>query len=268
MSNTSSLPLLRSGRGTSLRCGDDGLVLRRGARETVIPLAAVAEVRADRRSVEVRLKAPAGAEPVVHRVDGVSEAAAAVFAPAVTRLLPSDGETADGAALVTVRDVEAEPPTFREVFRRRLKRYVWGSLLAIVAMCVVVSYAQHPVLIVPVVMTGGIGFFFAGGVLALAPDALRKWTLPRRGITVIADYAHQRQEPNLYLWGDQHGNTRAYFDTSRELRIEISYDPVDPGTVVRADGKGRVLESSLLLAAALVALLMLASFLALPFYEI
>ncbi|MER6960086.1 hypothetical protein [Streptomyces sp. NPDC000618] len=80
------------------------MVLWRSAEEFRIPAEAIAGIRAEARVVEIELLG--GAEPVVYRVEGVSEAGAAAFGQAVGRLLPApdaDAEPVDGLSLVDVR---------------------------------------------------------------------------------------------------------------------------------------------------------------------
>lgn len=271
MSNTSSIPVLRGSRSTVLRVEGEELILRQGSREYGIPLAAVARVHARQRTVEVTLTAPAGTAPASHRIEGVAAAAATAFADAVTSLLPRPAEGAapvDGSTLVTTRTPERESLTPRERFGRNIKRFLWASVLAIVVMCVIASLAQHPIAIIFVVIFGGLGFFFLGALLLIYPEVAELWLLPRRGITVIADYAHGAVGANGYLYGDLNGNTYTYFDTSGRLRIEVSYDPRRPGHAVRADGKGRALKTFLMLVTALTALAFLWGFLSTPFMDL
>ncbi|MFG3507104.1 hypothetical protein ACGF5F_16515 [Streptomyces sp. NPDC047821] len=106
MSTTPSAPILRGSGGAALRHEDDALTLRRGNEEIRIPLQAVRDVVPDRRAVAVELRVPAGGTPVTHRIDGVSEAAADLFAMAVNAALadlPEPDPSFDGAALVTTR---------------------------------------------------------------------------------------------------------------------------------------------------------------------
>ncbi|GLX21996.1 MULTISPECIES: hypothetical protein [Streptomyces] len=262
------IPVLRGGKRTDLRAAEGELVLRRAGREHRIPFEAVALVHAERRAVEVRLRAPEGRAPDVYRIEGVSAVAATAFARAVHSALPPIPEGAaavDGAALVTARPAEREPRTPREELGRRVKWMAWTSLLAVAVMSVVVSFATHPVMMIFVWLTGGVGFPFAAAVVLLLPKAAERWRLPRHGITVTAEYAHSAAEPTLYLYGDLEGYTRTFYDASGRLRLEVSYDPQDPGRVVRADGKGRWLEAVLLSSASAIAALALAAFLATPF---
>ncbi|MCJ0874478.1 hypothetical protein [Streptomyces sp. AP-93] len=98
--------------------------------ETRIPLQAVRRIHAEGSAVAVELTAPAGTTPAVHRVGGVSEAAATFFADAVNATLPERaeeaGETADGSALVTVRAL-TEPEQDR---RTRVLR-LWVKAVAL-----------------------------------------------------------------------------------------------------------------------------------------
>ncbi|MFD6972127.1 hypothetical protein [Streptomyces sp. NPDC059949] len=271
MSITPSPPILRGSRGSDLRVTGEELILRRARQEHRIPFAAVALVHAERRAVEVRLTAPAGTAPTVYRIENVSEAAAGAFARAVSAVLPPAAEGAavvDGSTLVTTHAAERASETPREAFGRRVKRFVWGSVLAVVVMSVVVSVVVHPIMMIFVWILGAVAFPFAGAAVLLTPSVVERRRLPRHGITVIADYAHSAAEPSLYLYGDLDGNTRTYYDTSGSLRIEISFDPGDPGTVVRADGRGRWWQTILLLVTAGIALIALIGFLATPFMDV
>ncbi len=261
MSITPSIPILRGSGDSDLRVTGEELILRRARREHRIPFAAIALVEAEGRAVEVRLTAAAGTAPTVYRIEDVSEAAAGAFAGAVSAVLPPAVEGAaavDGSTLVTTGAAERAPETPAEAFRRRVKRFAVGSVLAVVVMSVVVSVVVHPVMMLFVWLLGGVGFPFAVAVAALTPSAVERWRLPRHGITVMAVHAFSAAEPSLYLYGDLEGNTRTYHDRSGSLSIEISYDPRDPG-------RGRWREAILLLLAGAIALIALLLFLATPF---
>ncbi|GGT58024.1 hypothetical protein GCM10014713_59540 [Streptomyces purpureus] len=45
------------------------------------------------------------------------------------------------------------------------------------------------------------------------PAAIRPWRLPRHGITVTADHAHDAAQPSLYLYSDLGGNTLKFYTT-------------------------------------------------------
>ncbi|MFE2561179.1 hypothetical protein ACFXGT_35250, partial [Streptomyces sp. NPDC059352] len=97
MSTTSPIPVLRGSGGVVLQAEDDDLVLTRGREKTRIPLRAVRRVRTEGRAVAVELTAPPGSTPAVHRIGGVSEAAATMFADAVNALPERADESAEAA---------------------------------------------------------------------------------------------------------------------------------------------------------------------------
>lgn len=283
MSITPSIPVLHGRKGTDLRVADRELVLRRASQEHRIPFAAIARVHAEGRSVEVRLTAPAATAPTVYRVEDVSEAAATAFAQAVNAALPpagaadsaagsgsgSESVVVDGSALVVTRTTEREQETRtpRGAVYRKLKWLVAGSFLAIVAMSVVVVIFADPVNVVFTVLSGGIGFTFTIAAWLLAPEGLRPWRLPRHGITVTADHAHDSAQPWLYLYSDLDGNAWRFLDSSGRHSVEVSYDPRDPGKAVRADGAGRWIPGILPLSSGIVGVLLLIAFLATPFMD-
>lgn len=274
MSITPSLPILHGRKGTDLRVTDQELVLRRAPHEHRIPFAAIARVHAEGRAVEVKLTAPAATTPTVYRVEDVSEAAATAFARAVNAALLPAGAAAgsvvvDGSALVITRTVEREPETRtpREAVYWKLKWLVAGSFLAMIAMSVLVVMFADPVNVVGVVLFGGIGFTFTIAAWLLAPEGLRPWRLPRHGITVTADYAHDSAQPWLYLYSDLDGNRWRFRDSRGRPSVEVSYDPSDPGKAVRADGAGRWIPGILPLSSGILGLVFLVAFLATPFMD-
>ncbi|MFD4131264.1 hypothetical protein [Streptomyces goshikiensis] len=271
MSIKPAIPVLRGRKDTDLRVTDEELVLRQAHQEHHIPFSAIARVHAEQRAVEVRLTAPAGTAPTVYRVEDVSAAAATVFAQSVNAVLaPNASESpasVDGSTLVTTRTATREPETEREALRRRVKWLVAGSVLAIVAMSVLVSVVAHPINIIFVVLCGVPGFTFSISAAFMVPQAVRPWQLPRHGITVTADNAHDAAQPSLYLYSDLDGNTLKYFDTSGRPSIEVSYDPREPAKAVRADGTGRWGPALFPLAAGAAGLLLLVLFFATPFMD-
>ncbi|MCX4782123.1 hypothetical protein [Streptomyces sp. NBC_01264] len=118
------------------------------------------------------------------------------------------------------------------------------------------------------VLSGGVGFTFTIAAWLLAPEGLRPWRLPRHGITVTAEYAHDSAQPWLYLYSDLDGNVWRYLDSSGLPALEVSYDPRDPAKAVRADGTGRWIPGILPLSAGIVGLLLLVAFLATPFMDL
>ncbi|MEU7278925.1 hypothetical protein AB0A69_09140 [Streptomyces sp. NPDC045431] len=196
MSIPSPIPILRGNRGTELRCEGEDLLLRRSDEELRIPFAAIARVRAERRDVTVELTAPAGAEPTAYRVEDVSAAAAAVFADAVTDVLPerpAGEEPVDGSALVTVRSLRAaadgaadgegdeepyeEPPL---VGRAALAP---GVVLAVLSVTVWVA-GGHVGRAIATLLLGSVGAWLGFHACRMLWDAWDSWYLPRYGITV------------------------------------------------------------------------------------
>ncbi|MFH8892903.1 hypothetical protein [Streptomyces sp. NPDC017949] len=182
MSNPPLIPVLRGSRGTLLQFTGDALTWRRGAEEVTIPLQAVARVRLEGRAVTVELLAPAGTAPAEHRVDGVSQAAAALFVPAVTAALPERTEESgavDGSTLVSAY-TEPEPE------RGPLRNEAIGiGVLSVASALVAWILGDLPSAIVAL-MGAPIGF----GITALGAFAwysvFLEWHLPRSGITVQA----------------------------------------------------------------------------------
>lgn len=100
--------MLRGSGGAILRHEDEALTLRRAEQEIRIPLEAVRNVVPNGRTVTVELRVLPGTQAVVHRVEGVSEAAAGLFATmmsAAVAQLPEPDPSLDGAALVTTRSL-------------------------------------------------------------------------------------------------------------------------------------------------------------------
>jgi hypothetical protein len=121
---TPSIPVVQGSGKTFLQYAheDEALLLSRRHDETRIPLAAIARVRAEGRALAVELTTPAGTVPAVHRIDGVSEAAATMFASALNAALPEAAgrdTTADGSALI---ETQTRPVSRRE---RKVRLIKW-----------------------------------------------------------------------------------------------------------------------------------------------
>ncbi|MFE7511345.1 hypothetical protein ACFU8I_08980 [Streptomyces sp. NPDC057540] len=227
---TPSTPVVQGAKKSSLQLEGDALVLRRPHEEALIPLAAVERIRAEGRSVSVELTAPAGSTRYVHRIDGASEAGAAMFAERVNAALPGTpgrDTAADGTALVETR---ALPLTRRA---RKLRRIGWlsgGALGVIVLACVAVAVSGDPATLIALI-PGGLAMTAA---LAVGTNALanwyREWRLVRHGITAFA--AEVPERPGMYLYTDPAGRIRHVFTWAGGIAVKVSYDPVDPGNVV------------------------------------
>ncbi|POX45136.1 hypothetical protein C3489_34825 [Streptomyces sp. Ru71] len=201
------------------------MILRRGDEERHIPLAAIASVRSDGRAVEVRLTAPYGSKPAVHRIEDVSEAAGAAFAESVNGALADvESSAPDGSALVTVRGLEAGGRK-----RRRIRYGVGALILLLIAETVIVSVAGDPELSVPLWLGGlvvaGLGVPAARWLPFDKPD----WRLRKHGVTVVAQYQGFIDGMHVYDYTDLDGKKFAYAHVAfRGEQVEIVYDPHDP----------------------------------------
>ncbi|MFF8377275.1 hypothetical protein ACF07V_14240 [Streptomyces sp. NPDC015661] len=229
MSITPSTPVVEGAKKASLRLDGDAVLLSRPHEEALIPLAAIERIRTEGRSITVELTAPAGTTRYVHRIAGVSEAAAVMFAETVNAALPGTpgrDATADGTALVQTRDLPLSRRT------RKLRRIMWlsaGAFGLLVLSCVLVAVAGEPFAAVAI-MPGGLVLTAA---LAIGANALanwyREWRLIRHGITTFA--AEVPDRPGMYLYTDPAGLIRHVFTWAGGIAVKVCYDPVDPGNV-------------------------------------
>jgi hypothetical protein len=252
MSITPSVPVLRGRKNTALEFDGSALVFRRAANEHRIPLAAVAAVRAERRSVEVTLTAAPGTAPPAHRIEDVGETAARAFAEAVGAALPPVSDrAADGAALVTVRTLDSE--------RARARKRLWGwlgtlaFLLVHGVLGVLTSASDTPELVLVV----GVGAFCTGvfllAGLRVMPFGKPSWRLSKDGVTVIAQYDGYVDGMHIYKFADLTGRPYAYAPRDyRGEQVEVIYDPGDPFNGVEREfllGRGIMLFPMCLLGA-------------------
>ncbi|MFG2296585.1 hypothetical protein [Streptomyces sp. NPDC048603] len=265
MSMTSSIPVLQGKEGTELRSEGDELVLRRPHEELDIPLAAIRWVHAEGRVVAVELTAPAGVESALHRIEGVSRAAARAFADAVNVALPEragDDEGIDGSTLVTTRSLpspdeagEEEEEAGEDPVRTRVKGtklIISVAHVAHVAFSVIVGIAgEHVGRAVAVLLTGALGIKVISWVASALWAAWDNWYLPRHGITVDAsrvwpvdasrvwpDDASRVWLDNTvrYAYTDTGGTTHSFFSSSEKETIRIAYDPSRPSSMVGCGG--------------------------------
>ncbi|MFF6789248.1 hypothetical protein ACFY9C_09230 [Streptomyces filamentosus] len=264
MSPTSPIPVLRGSGGAVLRAEGDALVLTRGDTETWIPFRAVRRVRAEGGTAAVELTAPTGAEPAVHRVDGVSGAAVAVFADMVNAALPARGgeeageEAADGAALVGVRPAAGSPPESPAARKTRVFRIWLGSvvLLGVVLTAAVWLVAPASVALPLLVVVPFGAALTTAGHLGLKV-VHREWYLPRKGITVEAvrrDGTTDRfGATGNYVYTDLHGQSRVMYAQRRAEAIRIAYHPLKPGTAAVCQTLPRLIGGAVAFAAVLLA---------------
>ncbi|MFJ2933728.1 hypothetical protein ACIO8G_13245 [Streptomyces sp. NPDC087219] len=230
MSISPSVPVVQGSRKTSLEFEGDALYLRRPHEDVRIPLAAVGRVRAEGRAVVVELTAPAGGVPVVHRIDGASEAGTTMFAAAVNAALdgaPGRDTTADGSALVEARTRTLDR---RERKARLVKRWSAGTTVLVALLCVLIAVAGEPVGVVLFLPMG----FAAAGSTVVAVVALsswyREWRLMRHGVTTFA--AEVPDRPGTYLYTDPAGLIRQVSTWAGGMAVKICYDPRDAGNVI------------------------------------
>ncbi|MBW5483794.1 hypothetical protein [Streptomyces bambusae] len=242
MTASPSAPILRGSGGTVLRHEGDVLTLRRGDEETRIPLRAVRDVVPDRRAVIVELRAPAGGTPVTHRIDGVNEASAGLFATTLgTALarLPEPDPSFDGAALVTTRSLRTPPPPAPPISAGQKARGLAWVLVAlgpglaslIVTSVLFVLHGEAGMLILAIPM-GLVSVFLNLASAAAAERSLQMWLLPWRGITVMAVRTSPYGKSGKYEYTDSSGTLHSYYRDAYASRIEISYHPENPGNPV------------------------------------
>ncbi|MFI9118644.1 hypothetical protein ACIGW0_04420 [Streptomyces bikiniensis] len=229
---TAASPLVLRGRGDAvLRFTGAAVTLGRTDGEHHIPLAAIEGVYAEGRSVEIELVAPVETEPVVYRVEDVSEAAATAFADAVEAALPDQVAEVDGSTLVTHR-----PPVAPAPRGHRTKLLVAGIAVPVLALDVFLGVAGRPEhaatfwLALLVTAVGGYLAFFMGQGL------YRMWHLPRNGITVHARLSHYTNNTGVYRYTDTTGASHTYTDRMGGNTVELAYDPRDPKVAIHPEG--------------------------------
>ncbi|WP_225803540.1 DUF3592 domain-containing protein [Streptomyces sp. NK15101] len=225
---TTSPSLVLRGSGSAvLRFAGGAVTLGLPDKGHHIPLAAIAVVHARGRTVEVELTAPNGAEPVVYRVEDVSEAAATAFADSVNDALPEE-EAYDGAELVTTRAVEAAAP-------RRWPLAI-GAAVPVLALDVFLGAAggaRSAGLFWPALLVVAVGVLL---VHVMGRGLYRMWHLPRHGITVVAEFSHHTNRTRVYRYTDTRGASHTYDHNVGGASVEVSYDPRDPKTAVHREG--------------------------------
>ncbi|WP_435284845.1 hypothetical protein [Streptomyces koelreuteriae] len=228
MATTAAALVLRGKRRTALRLEGRVVVLRRPAEELRIPVEAMAAVRAEGRAVEIELLG--GAEPVVYRLVGVSEAGAAAFGRTVARLLPApggDAEPVDGPSLVDVRLLPGRNRGWHASGRRTLTAVAALFYAGLVAAVGVFGGGGQVA-----ALLGGSVALYAGCfmVYAGARANVDDWRLKRRGITVVAQFSHYTNKRRVYTYTTATGQSHTYQTAgSGTDPIEVTYDPLRPG---------------------------------------
>ncbi|MFE0603381.1 hypothetical protein ACFW2T_06005 [Streptomyces sp. NPDC058892] len=246
MPTTSPIPVLRNSLGATLRYEDEALVLRRPDEEVRIPLPAVARIRAEGRTLAVELTARAGAAPAVHALADVSEAAAALFADAVTANLPeraAGAEPVDGSALVVVRVLTETPDEER---RRRGRRRTRIGLVSVgsvfFALALAVGIHGQWIVALLTLLVGPVGAASLAYARMGVEDLYLQWYLPRDGITVQArQVGHSRIMGGgfgTYVYTDLHGENRTLHHRGGGPTVEAAYHPDKPHIVRVPESRG------------------------------
>ncbi|MDV9177248.1 DUF3592 domain-containing protein [Streptomyces sp. W16] len=213
--------------------GLDHVLWEQDGRTVRIPLAAIEDVRGADRTAEIVLTtARAGRSGAVYAVHDTSAAAVSAFGAAVrarlTERAPLDPRP-EGEDLVTITDAPASASARGPWWSSR--RVL--SVLAVIAVFVVIDVmvgvrgGSEFVAVLPFVQ-----LFTAVGVLLVAVmgrglhDGRR---LPRHGITVSAEFDHYTNNTRVYRYTDLDGGVHHYRDSTGGERLELSYDPRDPG---------------------------------------
>ncbi|MGW5420447.1 DUF3592 domain-containing protein [Streptomyces sp. NPDC003943] len=212
---TTPSPLVLRGSGDAvLRYADGAVILRRDGQEHHIPLAAIAAVRAEGRTLRIELPA------TTYEVEDVSAAGAAAFADAVGADLP---EAVDPSAAVTSRAVDTAG-------RRLTKARAVAVAVAVAVTALVVSVGLAGGMTSGALVFCSLLFGSAGAFVAyvMMQGLYRMWRLPRHGITVTAEFSHYTNRKRVYRYTDTTGREHTYDNGPGGQRVELSYDPLDP----------------------------------------
>ncbi|WP_030380494.1 MULTISPECIES: hypothetical protein [unclassified Streptomyces] len=223
--------LVLRGRDATARfeSGSDHVRWEGGGRVVRIPLDAVEDVRGTERAVEVVLTTARSDRPAtVYTVHGAGTAAVAAFRAAVRARLPErgpDDPRPEGADLVTTATAAGGHRS-----RTRLAIYAAIALFAAIDVTAgALGGAGYLVLMPCVQLLVVTGTLIVGLLGRGLYDGLR---LPRHGITVLAEFSHYTDKAGIYRYADLDGGTHHYRGTPGEQRLELSYDPNNPGRAV------------------------------------
>lgn len=210
-----------NGRRVYLTLGAGALTLSRADGLSVIPLEAIAEVRApELPDFEIVLT-----DGEVHHVEGVDPAATETFAATLTGALPGQRDPA-GSALVTM------PGT---------TPVVEGVPLGLVALAVpVLAYVGYAIWVGVTYGARVIGVLVGAFVLLLglalcalaAQEVARRIVLGRRGVTVEAERTGWSEEGPMYYYNDTAGVPHPYVCRRDASTVLVTYDPLQPDRAV------------------------------------
>lgn len=231
-----SVPVLYGSGRTQLRVDGTDLLLARPQSTVRVPFAAVASIAIAGRAVEIRLT---GEHDGSMRVENVPEAAAVMFVDAVTAALPAE-RVPHGEAIVTTEFPTVDPVDVRK--RKEARRFVLSLVGMVVLACVFGFINGMRGFTVVMAMAAVVGAAPLAWLSIELPWVIRRWRLPRRGITVAAVLFEERAGSLVYSYADNVGYQRSYstgYTPAKGPTYDVSYDPRDPSIVVAADGSGR-----------------------------
>ncbi|MEU5215374.1 hypothetical protein AB0G79_04125 [Streptomyces sp. NPDC020807] len=211
-------------QGTNSALLEDGrLVITTTSARTVIPLAAVRDVRLEPEH-ETSLKVVLTDE-AVYWIKGGNPTATGVFLTALTTALPEVRDPA-GSALVTVEGDPGAIPWPKVLawgggFVAAYTAYVWWTAVA------------HGGAMAVLAFIAGFGTLFGlACVFGIASDLRDRWILRRRGITVRAteEFYPNGKRSQYYKFTDLNGNEHSQRGRNNLFpHITVVYDPQAPG---------------------------------------
>lgn len=134
------------------------------------------------------------------------------------------------------------PPAIRT--RRRGRALVFAALTLVLTLAPAGAVLTEPDVSYAAIIAG-IAFLGAAPLawaVVRIPPTLRRWRLPRRGVTTTARVLDERGGRLTYVYRDEQGGEREFrtvWTLASGTTREVSFDPREPAVVVGADGQGR-----------------------------
>ncbi|MBG0853213.1 hypothetical protein I2W78_15490 [Streptomyces spinoverrucosus] len=239
-SESSPLPSVTlSGYGDTIWLEGRALLLEQKGSRRRIPITAVEEARVTGRggrSVEVVLWGGEGGPGPVFVVEGRDAAAALRLVEVVNRARPQTGPPQGGGPLVEVLTVGPAEARRGNRRRRAAEFAVLAVYLGGIAGLAVAGEPFRALLWATGVLPLALGLVLVGPAVAAAR---KRRALGKRGVTVVALFAHGSGQRKYFRYTDLEGGEheiRADY-AARGIggdsgRIEVVYDPEDPGRAV------------------------------------
>ncbi|MFF2776575.1 hypothetical protein ACFVU3_16870 [Streptomyces sp. NPDC058052] len=224
----SAFPVLRGSGGAVLTVEDLGLVLDLPREQITFTPDGLGRLRAEGRTLLIELRARKGTTPVVHRIDDVDEADAAVLADEMNALLAKrvDDDDVDGTPFALIRHLG---PTWRKGFHRRLLRGVLGHLLALIVLGVAAGATGHWDVVVMEIPLGGLGWLcLAFGWYGAGRSRRERW-LRRHGVLATAVRTTTR---GGYMYPDGTGAYRGFLHGEDDPSLTVAFPADEPGDVL------------------------------------